>query len=357
MTNGSTVLVVDDMALYRTVIGRALEEAGFTVVGKAANGAGGLADLQRLAPALMTLDLEMPGMGGLDVLREMAKLPSTVPRPQVVVFSAHSAEGAGVTLEALRLGAVDFVLKPTSADGMQAIKDRLIPALQALKPPPLAVRAIGQSPSRIPTTAIVKPPAAATLQLQQRRILIIASSTGGPPALERAFKFLPANFPVPILITQHMPPVFTKVMAEHLQRISRIRVVEADDGMVLEPGTAYVAPGDWHLQVNEVNHVARIHLVQSERIFGLRPAADVMFPSVAKIFGGKVLAAIFTGMGSDGTAGGKVIKAAGAALLTQTRESCVVYGMPAAADDAGLADGHFTPETFAETVAAYQLRW
>ena len=353
----NTVLVVDDMALYRTVISRALEEAGFTVVGKSANGTVGLADLQRLTPALMTLDLEMPGMGGLDVLREMAKLPPTVPRPRVVVFSAHSAEGAGVTLEALRLGAADFVLKPTSADGMQAIKDRLIPALQALKPLPPPAPAVSKTPTRVPTATIAKPPLAGALQQTQRRILAIASSTGGPPALERAFKFLPATFPIPILITQHMPPVFTKVMAEQLQRISRLRVVEAVDGMVIEPGTAYVAPGDWHLQVQEINRAARIHLTQGERVLGLRPAADVMFPSVSKVFGGKVLAAIFTGMGSDGTAGGKTIKAAGAALLTQTRETCVVYGMPAAADDAGLADGHFTPETFAETVAAYQLRW
>ena len=269
MSSG-TVLVVDDMALYRTVISRALEEVGLTVVGKSANGAACLADLQRLTPALMTLDLEMPDMGGLDVLREMAKLPPSVPRPRVVVFSAHSVEGAGVTLEALRLGAADFVLKPTTADGMHAIRNRLIPALQALKPPAHSAPALGAKPSHVPTTSIAKPPAAAASQHAQRRILAIASSTGGPPALERAFKCLPAAFPVPILITQHMPQVFTQVMAEHLQRISRVQVVEAVDGMTIEPGTAYVAPGDWHLQVKDVNHVPRIHLTQGERVFGLR---------------------------------------------------------------------------------------
>ncbi len=351
--NQASVLVVDDVAVFRTVITVALEHAGFQVVGAAATGAEALDLIQRLRPALMTLDLAMPGMGGLDVLRAMTRLPPDLRLPRVVVFSAHSADGAGATMEALRLGAGDFVLKQGGADGASAIAEHLIPALRALQtaaptPPPRTAVATGRIPSPVPF--------ALPLATQQRRIVAIAASTGGPPALELAFRHLPADLPVPIVITQHMPPVFTAVFAEHLQRVGRLRVVEAEDGMRLEPAVAYIAPGDWHLTVAEIEGAPRIVLNRSPAIFGLRPAADVMFASLARVFGGRVVAVIFTGMGCDGTAGAQTLKAAGAAVLTQTRETCVVYGMPAAADQAGLADAHFTPEGFTRALSGFNLR-
>lgn len=350
----STVLVVDDSAIYRSVIGRAVSSApGLAVAEQVASGQAALEAMQRLQPDLMTLDLEMPGMDGMGVLKAMAALPSTVKRPKTILFSAHSAEGAQITLDALQLGAADFILKPTAADGMAAITDRLIPRLIALS----------GGPSLAPAPTTVAPPPRTTTappipdRATQRRVVAIASSTGGPQALEQALVPIPATFPVPILIAQHMPPLFTQVMAQHLAKRCRIRVVEAADGMPLAPGTAYIAPGDWHMAVAQRQNGPAISLNQGGRIFGLRPAADALFPSVAEVFGKQVIAAIFTGMGTDGAMGVKPIRAKGGAVLTQEKASCVVYGMPQAVDALGIVDGHFTPAGFHQAVSAYRLGW
>jgi two-component system chemotaxis response regulator CheB len=366
----TSVLIVDDTALYRSVIAREVTAAGLEVIGKASGGSQALLDIERLKPDLVTLDLEMPDLPGIEVLRALRQRPMNAHRPLVVVFSAHSAEGAAVTLEALRLGAADFVCKPTSSDGLAAITERLIPTLRALA----ATRAT-KNPISVPPSVPARPPAAALGQppnavpnslgkspnprLIQRRILAIAASTGGPPALETALPQLAADFPVPVLITQHMPPLFTKVLAESLAKRCRLKVCEATDGMAIRPGYIFIAPGGMHLSVvsRAPGEDPQTKLTDEPPIFGLRPAADIMFPSIGKTFGGAVLMAIFTGMGSDGTMGGKALKAAGGALLTQTKETCTVYGMPHAANEAGLADGFFTPANFADTLTAWRLAW
>ncbi len=347
MSARARVLVVDDQALYRAAICRSLEEApSLQVVGRAASGREAIDRIRELRPDLVTLDMEMPDMDGIAVLEALAGMPA--PRPRVVVFSAQSAAAAAATVRALALGAADFVLKPTAAEGAAAISDRLVPRLVALAP--------GAAPAAAPAA----PPRAAArpgLFTTRRRIIASASSTGGPNALEEAVRSLPAGLPVPLLIAQHMPALFTASLAERLDRVGRVRVVEAQDGMPVQPGWAYLAPGDWHMTVQDAGGVPTVRLNQGERVFNLRPAADVTFPTVARQFGPAVLAAVFTGMGCDGTAGCQAIHAAGGAVITQTAGSCVVYGMPEAVDRAGIADLHFTPDTFGAALARFALAW
>ncbi len=348
----ASVLVVDDSAIYRNVIGRTITQTpGLTLADQVASGQAALEAIPRLQPDLMTLDLEMPILDGLGVLRALDALPRTIRRPRVVLFSAHGSQGAVATLEALRLGAADFILKPTAADGMAAITDRLIPRLLALMSP--STGNLSVAPAAVAAPAAPRIPDLAT----QRRVLTIAASTGGPQALEQALKLFPASFPIPIVIAQHMPPMFTAVMAQHLAKQCRIRVVEGVDGAYLEPGTAYIAPGDWHMAVALQQNRPCIALNQGERIFGLRPAADALFPSIAEVFGRQTLAAIFTGMGVDGSAGARLLRAKGAAVLTQEQGSCVVYSMPQAVDKLGLSDAHFTPAGFYQAVTTYRLAW
>ncbi|MFM2092501.1 MAG: chemotaxis-specific protein-glutamate methyltransferase CheB, partial [Planctomycetota bacterium] len=285
------VLVVDDQALYRAAICRSIEDAPtLEVVGRAASGREALERIHELAPDLVTLDMEMPDMDGLAVLTALAARSG--PRPRVVVFSAQSAAAAAATVGALALGAADFVLKPTAAEGAAAISDRLIPRLVALA-------GIPGAPARPATPAQARP----GLATVRRRIIAIASSTGGPNALDEAVRGFTAAPPVPVVIVQHMPALFTTSLAERLDRLGPLRVAEARDGMPLLPGHAYLAPGDWHLEVVDAGGTPTTRLHQGDRVFNLRPAADITFPSVVRVFGPAVVAAVFTGMGCDGAAG------------------------------------------------------
>jgi two-component system chemotaxis response regulator CheB len=346
VTGRARVLVVDDQALYRAAICRSIEDGpALEVVGRAASGREALDRIRELVPDLVTLDMEMPDMDGLAVLTALAAQPG--PRPRVVVFSAQSPAAAAATVGALALGAADFVLKPTAAEGAAAISDRLIPRLVAL----------AASPGRPSSPPVAAPPARPGLATVRRRIIAIASSTGGPNALDEAVRSLTGPPPVPVVIAQHMPALFTASLAERLDRLGRLRVVEARDGMPLLPGWAYLAPGDWHLEVVDAAGTPTVRLHQGERVFNLRPAADITFPSIVRVFGPAVLAAVFTGMGCDGAAGCRAVRAAGGAVMTQTAASCVVYGMPEAVDRAGLADLHFTPADFAAALARFPLAW
>ncbi len=353
----ASVLVVDDQAIYRSVIVHAISDTpGLRVAGSAPDGHQALRAIGELQPDLLTLDLEMPGLDGLGVLRAIAALPADQPRPQVVVFSSHRADSADSTMTALRLGAVDFLVKPTAKEGHTAITERLVPRLLALaagiSTPAVTARYVPRQTTRLTASA-----GHVADRQRPRRIVAIASSTGGPLALEQAFTPLPADFPVPIVVVQHMPPLFTGVMAEHLAKRCRLRVVEAAAGMRVAPGTIYIAPGDGHLELRQAGNQVECAITHGERVFGLRPAADVLFPSVAACFGGEVLAAVFTGMGRDGAEGLRPLRDQGAAVLTQSASSCVVYGMPEAVDRLGYADGHFVPNGFAMAVASWALRW
>lgn len=350
------VLVVDDMAIYRSVISSCIRETpGLDLVGTAHDGLSVRQKVEEVQPDLMTLDMEMPGKTGIEVLEEMKAWPADMKRPHVVVFSAHSDAGAAITVQALSLGANDFVLKPTSSEGVKAISEQLIPKL-------LAISGTDDRRAEHVHSSTSKPhPAISGAQLtrlytRMRRLLVIASSTGGPQALELALKPFPSNFPVPIVIIQHMPPMFTKSMAERLDKSLHLSVCEAELGMSIQPGHVYIAPGDYHVILEQATEGMTIGLNQEDKIFGLRPAADITLNSLIHM-PGQLLVAVFTGMGSDGLNGIEQLQPGGAAVLTQEEDSCVVYGMPRAIDEAQLSHLHFAPESFYECVSEFYLKW
>ncbi|MBY0515782.1 MAG: chemotaxis-specific protein-glutamate methyltransferase CheB [Bacteriovoracaceae bacterium] len=318
------VLIVDDSVVYRSQIRAAIENCPeFEVVGVAANGDIALERLKAGDVDVMTLDLEMPVRNGLETLKELKK--TTNGKPKVVIFSSQSYAGAKSTMEALSLGACDFVAKPTaessSLSGSALIAQQLVPILKNLKfentmienttPKPLQIRSKKKNWSQFYPKAIV-----------------IASSTGGPSALEVLFSSLSGSLRVPILIAQHMPPVFTRALAERLARVSGLNVHEAIDGEPILAGSVYVAPGDYHMKV--VGNPARISLNQNPKIHYVRPAADELFNSASDVWKQNCLGVVLTGMGEDGARGAENIMKNGGSVVIQDEASCVVFGMPGA---------------------------
>ncbi|MFM1650834.1 chemotaxis response regulator protein-glutamate methylesterase [Brevibacillus sp. B_LB10_24] len=338
------VLVVDDSAFMRKVITDILgNDPGIEVVGQARNGRECLQKVKEHSPDVVTLDIEMPVMNGLETLE---KLMSLSPLP-VIMLSSLTTEGATATVQALELGAFDFVAKPSGPISLDIHKvaDELIERVKlasVAKRKPWQVP-LPKAPKLYTPLPNVKP---------GRKIVALGTSTGGPKALQSVLTSLPASFPAPILIVQHMPPGFTKSLAQRLDALSAIRVVEAAEGDEILPGTAYIAPGGYHLQVRE-NDDGRLYasLNQSEPRGGLRPAVDVLFESVGKLQNIKKWAVIMTGMGSDGTKGLKIMKEQGTVTsVIEAESSCVVFGMPRSAIQAGLADQIVPLEQIAETL-------
>lgn len=339
------VLIVDDAVVVRKMVGDVLSaDPALEVVGAVANGRIGLAKIPQVNPDLVTLDIEMPEMDGLQTLAALRKI---YPRLPVIMFSTLTARGAGATLDALSLGANDYVTKPANvgsvAVGMQRIREDLIPKIKALCPgiaglPPPPV------PLRIwkPTTFTPQPGSAAdhSPHSTARRvdIVTIGVSTGGPNALAELLPRLPVDFPVPVVIVQHMPPLFTKLLAERLAAKSAIRVSEGAAGALLQPGCAWVAPGDFHMVVARDAAAVRLQLHQGPPENSCRPAVDVLFRSVAKLYGTGALAVVLTGMGQDGLRGCEDIREAGGQVVVQDEASSVVWGMPGFVARAGLAD-------------------
>lgn len=332
------VLIVDDSAFMRKALTSMLQEdPEIKVVGTARDGLEALQMIQELKPDIVTMDVEMPRMDGITALKEiMSKNP--VP---VIMVSSLTTEGAKVTLEALELGAVDFIPKNLSelSVNIVKIKGMLIDKIKTIARRGVVKR---RQPIRTPGPKVEVPkveiPKARISTERKVGIVSIGTSTGGPKALQEIIPKLPKDFPVPIVIAQHMPPNFTKPFAERLNQLSQLSVKEAEEGEIIKAGMVYVAPGRGHMRLKRRGIETYITISDDREEFIYRPSVDALMLSVAECFPGRSLGVILTGMGNDGAKGAKKIKETGGRVFAQNEETCVVYGMPRAVVEAGIAD-------------------
>jgi two-component system chemotaxis response regulator CheB len=326
------VLVVDDSALMRRVISGLLEEdPEIQVVGSAVDGQDAIEKVHQLKPDVLTLDVEMPKLDGLQTL---GYLMSEHPVP-CVMLSAYTPRGAETTLRALDYGATDFVQKPSGAISLnlERVKDELLSKVKVAKTIDLKRLPFKGESGRVAREAIQRP-----APPDRGSVLAIGTSTGGPRALAALLPRLPKAFPAPVLVVQHMSAGFTATLAARLDKDCENRVKEAEQDEVLEAGSIYLAPGDWHMEVHRVGAQVKVALDQRPPILGVRPSVDLLFQSVAEAYGPRALGVVLTGMGRDGAKGLKAMKAKNARTLAQDEASCVVYGMPRAAVAAGAVD-------------------
>lgn len=332
------VLIVDDSVVIRKILSEVLSgDSHIEIAGVAANGKIALAKIPQVNPDLITLDIEMPEMDGLETLRELRKDYPDLP---VVMFSTLTERGAEATLDALSLGASDYVTKPANvgkvSEAIEKLRTDLIPKIKALVPSHGALKL--PSAGLYPRTEATRiRPAARPEGPHRIDIVAIGISTGGPNALVKLLPALSADFPVPIVIVQHMPPVFTKNLARRLDQMSPIQIEEGEDGAKLEPGTARIAPGGIHMVVQKDGVGVMIATNEGPPENSCRPAADVLFRSVADVYGPHVLAVVMTGMGYDGHLGSEYIHEAGGIVIAQDEASSVVWGMPGIVVTSGLA--------------------
>ena len=328
-SNKVRVLVVDDSALMRKMIPQILAgDPSIEVVGTAMDGNFCLKKIEELQPSVVTLDLQMPGMNGIDTLREIMHR-NPVP---VIVVSSHSTEGASITFKALGLGAVDFVTKPQDAAQLSTTAAELIAKIKAAaasKVVRIGTLQETATPSQKLSAGKSAPPFS--------KLVAIGISTGGPQALEFLLAQLPADFPGAIVVVQHMPEGFTEMFARRLDELCSLRVKEAQSGDALQAGRVLVCPGSRHMKVKRLAMGDIIVLTDEPRVNGHRPSVDVLFRSVAEEFAAQSVAALMTGMGDDGAEGLGMVKRAGGMTIAQGEESCVVYGMPKVAIERGYA--------------------
>ncbi len=331
------VLIVDDSSFARLSITRQLTaDPEIDVVGVARNGIEALEKMKALQPNVVTLDVEMPRMDGLQTLSHiMAEQPTPV-----VMLSSLTGEGTTTTIRALELGAIDYYLKssPASPVAPFGLGDSLVTKVKvAAKVGASKLRTLVRTvqPRRVDKTATAPRRSPAP----PRKTIIIGSSTGGPNALYQVLPDLPADIPASMLVVQHMPPSFTKSLADRLNQLSEVEVREASAGDTLVAGRVLVAPGDYHMTVSPDG---KIRLNQEAPVLGLRPAVDVTMKSAASVYGEATIGVILTGMGSDGTKGAAAIRSAGGRVTTQDEASCIVYGMPRSVVESGNSDAIVT---------------
>jgi two-component system, chemotaxis family, protein-glutamate methylesterase/glutaminase len=349
--NPIRVMVVDDSVVVRKIVTDVLSaDPDIEVVGTAVNGKIAVSKLDQLKPDLVTMDIEMPEMNGIEAVRAIRATRSRVP---IIMFSTLTERGASATLDALSAGANEYVTKPANVgsvgQSMESVREQLIPKIKALTGRPVTV-----GPARVAAPVLPPRPAAPrTGPGKKPAVLVIGSSTGGPEALAKVLPQLPASLPVPVLVVQHMPPVFTRQFAQRLDRLSQLRVVEAADGSPLLPGTAHLAPGDHHLVVRGGQRGLHTGLNQGPPENFCRPAVDPLFRSAVTAFDGAVLAVVLTGMGADGRNGAGEIRAAGGTVIVQDQATSVVWGMPGAISQAGFADEILPLDRIPEAIARH----
>ncbi len=330
------VLLVDDAVVVRKALSLAIsQDQDLEVAGTAVNGRVALAKFSALTPDIVLLDIEMPEMDGLATVRELRKIDTRVP---IIMFSTLTERGASATLEALSLGATDYVAKPSNVDmaaTLAAISRELIPKIRALcHLPELCASGAPVAPKQqTPPVCIPRPRLLSPVQ-----VVAIGVSTGGPDALARLLPMLPANFPVPIVIAQHMPPIFTSLLATRLSAKSALPVRECVSGEPLTPGCAVIAPGDFHMVASQEEGVVVLKTHQGPKENFCRPSVDVLFHSIARVYGARALAVVLTGMGQDGLKGCEALRSLGARIYVQDEASSVVWGMPGFVAKGGLAD-------------------
>lgn len=343
------VLVVDDTSLFRRSISAILsEDPGIEVVGTAPNGKIALKKVELLKPEVITMDIEMPEMDGITALKEIKKL---YPDISVIMFSVHTERGAEKTIEALSLGAADFVTKPRGQgsveENIKKVRTELLARIRNCRISGVTQKTVRPTVRR---KIKIKP------MIMARDLVAIGSSTGGPNALAEVIPKIPANIKAGILIVQHMPPVFTCKLAEHLDAISKIEVREAEEGDLITPGVALIAPGGYHMVVKK-NAAQKliVSLNQDSPENHCRPSVDVLFRSVAEHYKSKAIGIILTGMGQDGFEGVKVMKEHGAPIIAQDKASCVVWGMPRFIVEAELEDSEVDIKRVADEIGEYMF--
>lgn len=336
-------LVVDDSALYRKFVSSALSDIeGVQVVGTASNGRLGLERIEQLKPDLITLDQEMPELDGIGLLHELSARDISV---SAIMISSLTDEGANTTSTALQLGAFDFVLKPTGKGPEESrlqLRDALTPKIKAFVASQQKSRrlskTVGASSGSLAANAIDSMNGSVGALAQPPEIVGIGVSTGGPAALSRLLPILPGDYPCPIVLVQHMPPKFTKSLADDLDRLCALEVKEAANGMIAKAGQVLIAPGGSQMRITKLNGNAVVQITDDPPERSCKPAVDYLFRSIASGYGERSIGVILTGMGDDGTIGCKLLKEAGARVFTQDEETCVVYGMPRSVCEAGLSD-------------------
>jgi len=345
------IVVVDDSVVIRRVLADILNaDPDIEVVATASNGRLGLERIAQYKPDLVTLDIEMPEMDGLAAVKELRRTDRRTP---VIMFSTLTERGGSATLEALSLGANDYVTKPASTGSptaaMERVRTDLLPRIKALVGRGASVpRTVAGSTATPVAPVVTRPPRAVGAPVE---IVAIGTSTGGPNALEQVLTSLPGDLRVPVVIVQHMPPLFSRLLAERLDTKTPLTIVEAEPGMRLRPGLVVIAPGDFHMVLRQtLAGDVEVLTNQNPPENSCRPAVDVLFRSVAQVYGARALGVVMTGMGQDGMLGSRALVEAGSEVLAQDESTSVVWGMPGAVAREGLASALLPLPQIASTI-------